>query len=117
MDVIPRHNDLSLLVKRPAAFAHRYRWALLLLLAGAVADAITTFVNVRRYGAGVEVHPAQRVVDELVGTTVGVPLAKVIQLAFVLFVAAWWRPWCKWVLTTCGVFYLLAAASNHFGWL
>ena len=117
MDVIPRHSDLPLLVRHPAKFAHRYRWALLVLLIGTTADVVTTYINVRRYGAGIEVHPAQQVVDRLVGPTVGVPLAKLIQLAFVLFVAAWWRPWCKWLLTTCGVLYLVAAASNHFGWL
>lgn len=114
MVLYPRHSDLPLLFKHPAAFVHRYRWPLFVLLAGAAADAVTTYVNLRQFGTGVEVHPAQRVVSNLVGVAAGVPLAKLIQLAFVLFVAAWWRPWCRWVLTVCGVLYLLAAVSNHF---
>jgi hypothetical protein len=43
-----------------------------------------------------------------------VPVAKAIQLAFVLLVAAWWRPWCPWLLGACGLLYGAAAVSNHF---
>src|SRR4051794_33196293 len=117
MDFIPRHSDLSLLAKHPAKFAHRYRWALLVLLAGATADAVTTYLNVRPYGPDIEAHPVQRFVYKLVGPAVGVPLAKLIQVGFVLFVAAWWRPWCQWVIATCGVLYLVAALFNHFHWI
>ena len=35
------------------------------------------------------------------------------KVAFVILVAAWWRPWCAWILRLCGVLYCLAAASNH----
>jgi len=114
--LLPRHTDLPLLAKRPLTFAHRYRWPLLLLLLGAVADAVTTYINLswRQFNASVEVHPVQRMVFEVFGAALGVPLAKLIQLAFVLFVAAWWRPWCGWVLSVCGTLYLLAAISNYF---
>jgi hypothetical protein len=29
-------------------------------------------------------------------------------------VAAWWRPWCRWILLTCAGLYTLAAVSNYF---
>jgi hypothetical protein len=114
MEIVPRHTDLPLLLRHPGQFARRYRWALLVLLLGATADMVTTLINLRRFGPGVEVHPAQRLVSEIVGVTAGVPVAKVIQLACVLAVAAWWRRWCQWLLLVCGVLYLLAAVSNHF---
>jgi hypothetical protein len=53
-------------------------------------------------------------VSEIVGVTAGVPVAKAVQLAFVLLVAAWWRPWCPWLLGACGLLYGMAAVSNHF---
>lgn len=56
----------------------------------------------------------QRWVSHLVGETAGVPLAKVIQLAFVIVVSAWWRPWCAILLMLCGVLYAAAAVSNYF---
>ena len=114
MAILPDRTELPLMLGRPAAFARRYRGPLLLLLAGATADAVTTLVNLRRFGAGIEVHPVQRWVFEWFGVEAGVPVAKLCQLACVLAVAAWWRPWCRWVLTICGVFYLAAAVSNHF---
>ena len=114
MEILPDRSDVPLLFGRPAAFVRRYRWPLLLLLVGATADAITTLVNLRRFGAAVEVHPVQRWVFDRFGVEAGVPVAKVCQLACVLFVAAWWRPWCPWVLGLCGAFYLAAAVSNHF---
>jgi hypothetical protein len=87
------------------------------LLCGAVLDGITTFNNLRTYGAAVEVHPAHRIVYELLPPAVGAPVGKLLQLGFVLFVAAWWRPWCAALLAGCGALYALAAASNHFQWL
>jgi hypothetical protein len=114
MPIIPRDTNLPLLAKEPRVFAWKYRVSLLILLVGATADLITTYVNLKRYGTSVEAHPVQRLVSEIIGVTAGVPLAKLIQLAFVLFVAAWWRPWCAWVLGVCGVLYSLAAVSNHF---
>ena len=91
--LLPQRSELPLLVKRPRAIAIRYRWPLLVLLCGAVLDGITTFNNLRAYGAGVEVHPAHRIVYELLPPAIGAPVGKLLQLAFVLFVAAWWRPW------------------------
>ncbi len=113
MPTVPHDTNLPLLARQPRAFVARYRVPLSVLLVGAAADLVTTYVNLQRYGPSVEAHPAQRLVSELVGVTLGVPLAKLIQLAFVLFVAAGWRPWCAWVLATCGVLYSLAAVSNH----
>jgi CHASE2 domain-containing sensor protein len=112
--ILPRDTELSRLVRRPIEFARAYRWPLALLLIGATADVITTCRNLVLYGPEVEAHVVQRWVSELVGVHAGVPLAKLIQLAFVLFVAAWWRPWTVWLLTACGLLYSAAAVSNHF---
>jgi hypothetical protein len=112
--LLPRGTLIPLLRRDPARFARRYRWPLLVLLAGAAADVFTTLVNLRLYGPSVEAHAVQRVVAELIGVTAGVPLAKAIQLAFVLLVAAWWRPWCTPLLYLCGTLYAAAAVSNHF---
>jgi len=113
MKILPLRSELPLLLHEPAGFIRRYWWALGVLIVGAAADAVTTLVNLRAYGPEVEAHLVQRWVSYVVGVNVGVPLAKVIQLAFVLLVAAWWRPWCQWILTICGMLYLLAAVSNH----
>jgi len=56
-------------------------------------------------------------VSLLVGVEAGVPIAKLLQLGFVLLVAAWWRPWCRWILLACGCLYALAATSNYFLWI
>jgi hypothetical protein len=113
MPIVPRDTNLPLLTRQPGTFIRRYRAALLVLLIGASLDLLTTFINMRRYGPSVEAHPVQRIVSEMIGVTAGVPMAKLIQLGFVLFVAAWWRPWCAWVLGICGILYSLAAVSNH----
>jgi uncharacterized membrane protein len=89
---------------------------LAVLMVGAVLDGVTTYSNVRDYSADVEVHPVQRVVFQVLGPAVGVPVAKALQVACVLFVAALWRRWCPWVLVLSGLLYALAAASNHFLW-
>lgn len=115
--LIPRNNELRTLFLMPPHFVHRYWLPLLILLAGAVFDAITTYVNVRDLGADIEVHPVQRMVMDIFGAALGVPLAKMAQCFCVLVVAAWWRPWCGWILAACGCFYGLAAMSNHFLWL
>jgi hypothetical protein len=113
MALMPERTSLPLLVKHPLAFARLYAFPLALLLAGATADAITTFNIMRRFGPETEVHLVQRIVFHVLGVTAGVPVAKAIQIAFVLLVAAWWRPWCGWLLALCGVLYGLAAVSNH----
>ena len=117
MHVLPARTQLPTLARRPAAFARRYWLPLLVLATGATADAVTTFRNVATFGADIEVHPVQRLVFEALGPVAGVPVAKVLQVGFVLLVAAWWQPWCGWVLRLCGVLYGLAAANNHFLWL
>ncbi len=117
MHLLPARTEVPTLTRRPAAFARRYRFPLLILVAGATVDAVTTFRNVAVLGAGIEVHPVQRLVFEVLGPAAGVPVAKVLQVCFVLLVAAWWEPWCGWVLALWGVLYTLAAANNHFLWL
>lgn len=117
MSLVPRDTHWPLLRENPRAFVRRYRWTLLALLVAATADVVTTLVNLHAYGTGVEVHLVQRLVSDTVGVTVGVPLAKLLQLCFVIAVAAWWRPWCPWILRACALLYGLAALSNHFLWL
>jgi hypothetical protein len=114
MAIVPNDSALPLLAREPRAFIRSYRWPLVVLVLGAGADVFTTLWNVRAYGAEIELHLAQRFVQQLIGIEAGVPLAKLMQLAFVVFVAAWWRPWCRWILLTCGAFYALAAVSNYF---
>ena len=113
---IPKDSALPQLLLRPREFVRSYRWFLVALLAGASADVFTTLWNLRAYGAGVEVHIVQRWVSQLVGVEAGVPLAKLGQLFFVILVAAWWRPWCRWILLSCACLYALAAMSNYFLW-
>lgn len=105
---------MLLLWRRPRRFVQAYAVVLAVLAVGATADAITTLRNGLEYGPDIELHLAQRLVSEILGVTIGVPLAKLIQLAFVLLVASWWRPWCRWMLLGCGLLYSLAAVSNHF---
>ena len=88
--LLPARTELPNLFRHPLRFARRYWLPLILLLIGASFDAWTTYQNVRDYTAVVEVHPVQRFVMELLGPTLGVPAAKLGQLAFVLLVAAWW---------------------------
>ena len=115
--VLPRRTNLRLLMRRPDAFVRAYWAGLAALLAAAAADGLTTYWNMRQYGTDIELHVVQRLVSELVGVALGVPLAKAIQLCFVLFVAAWWRAWCRWILWGCSVLYALAAANNYWLWL
>jgi hypothetical protein len=114
---LSRRTNLILLLRRPSVLIHTYRFPLLFLAMGAVADVITTYNNLAMYGTEVEVHLPQRIISEIFGTKAGVPLAKIIQLAFVILVACWWRPWCAFILCACGLLYTFAAFSNHFLWL
>ncbi len=117
MHILPRRTNLRILCLRPQILLLAYWPALLILCAAATADALTTLRNMQLYGPEIELHLVQRLVTEILGITFGVPAAKLIQLAFVLFVAAWWRPWCLWILWSCAALYTLAALSNHFLWL
>ena len=112
--MIPARTNLFVLARHPSIFTRRYRCALLILLVGALADAITTWRSVKLFGPEVEVHPVQRLMFEMCGANLGVPLSKLIQVAVVVFVAAWWRPWCGWLMLACGGLYSLAAVSNWF---
>jgi hypothetical protein len=117
MALLPRNSEIPTLLARPGEFASRYRYVLVVLLIGTILDGLTTYANVREFGSHVETHPAQRIVFDVIGVTAGVPLAKIIQVGFVLFVAACWKPWTRWVLLICGVLYTAAAVSNHYHWL
>jgi len=112
--MLPARTEWPLLLRQPGRFAARYWIPLLVLAVGPTADAITTYQNTVQYGSGIEVHPVQRWVFDLLGADIGVPIAKVVQVSFVVLVAAWWRPWCAWLLALCGGLYGYAAASNHF---
>ena len=117
MLLIPHHSELPTLGRSPRQFLSRYRYSLVVLVVGAVLDGLTTYANVRQFGPEVETHPVQRLFFDYLGPSIGVPIAKALQFAFVIFVAAWWRPWTRWVLLICGVLYAAAAMSNHFRWL
>ncbi len=112
--VLPENTALPLLLRRPGRFARLYWLPLLLLAAASAADAATTLSNMHELGPEIEVHLVQRLFCQAFGATVGVPLAKLIQVGFVVLVAAWWRPWCAWLMAGCGILYGLAAVSNHF---
>ena len=103
-----------MLVRRPGALVRAYRVALLFLLAAAAADVATSIPSLLVHGPAAEVHPAHRMVIQLLGPVAGPILGKISQLAFVVFVACLWRRWCGWMLVLCGVFYAAAAVSNHF---
>ena len=110
-------TNLRILLRRPMALVRAYRWSLLVLLVGATLDTVTTMNFMYRDGTAGELHPAMRMMAEELGVAMGVPFATLVRLAFVVFVAAFWRRWCRAVLIISGVLYALAAASNHFHWL
>lgn len=110
-------SNLRILLRRPSTFLRIYRWPLRLLVAGATADTITTMAFMYHSGTESEMHPAMRMMAEELGIDWGVPLATVVRLVFVVFIAAFWRRWCGLILMLCGAFYCLAALSNHFTWL
>jgi hypothetical protein len=117
MPAIPSRSELPRLTHHPVVFARAYWLPLLILLIGATADGITTWRNLRLYGPEAEAHLVQRWFSEIFGVSLGVPLAKLTQVGFVLFVAAWWKPWTRWILVLCGVLYGAAAVSNYYGLL
>ena len=114
MPLLPRQTEVPRLLAHPLAFARAYWLPLMVLIAGAIADGVTTYRNLVLYGPDVEAHVVQRWVSEVMGVRAGVPIAKLIQLAFVLLVAAWWRGWTPWLLLICGVLYSAAAISNYY---
>ncbi|HET6250144.1 MAG TPA: hypothetical protein VFE47_20805 [Tepidisphaeraceae bacterium] len=117
MPAIPVQTELPRLFRTPRRFVQAYRLPLLILWVGAVADLYTTWHNLRLYGPQVESHIVQRWFSEILGVEWGVPLAKMGQCAFVVLVAAWWKPWTPWILTLCGILYTAASISNYYGLL
>ena len=113
MPSVPRQSELPRLLKHPLVFARIYRLPLAILFAGAAADCVTTYRNLVLYGPDVEAHVVQRWVSEVVGVHAGVPLAKLLQVGFVVGVAAWWRRWTPWLPIVCGLLYGAAAVSNY----
>lgn len=107
-------SNLHLLTHHPVVFARIYRWALVVLLAGAVLDAVTTYRNAVAFGPEVELHPASRLMMEWIGPGPGTWVGKAFQVAFAIFVASLWRAWCGWLMLLCGVLYSAAAVCNHF---
>jgi hypothetical protein len=73
---------------------------------------VTTYRNVRCSG-GIEVHPVQRIVFELFGPAAGVPVAKLLQVGFVLLVARVVAAVVRMVALSVRALYGLAAANNH----
>jgi hypothetical protein len=111
---LPRDSALPMLARQPRLFIKTYRWPLVCLVLGAAADIFTTLWNLRAYGPQVEMHVVQRWISLLVGVEIGVPLAKALQSAVAILAAAWWRPWCRWILLACGLLYALGALSNYY---
>lgn len=117
MRAIPPRTDLYVLAREPLVFMARYRWSLLILAVGAFFDALTTYRFLVALGPDGEVHPVQRWFFLYLPPLLAVPVVKTVQVGFVLLLAAWWQPWCRWIMLLCGTLYGLAAISNHYGWL
>ena len=106
-------SDLPTLVTRPLLFARMYALPLAVLLTGTIMDAVTTMINLSRYGTDVEVHAVLRIVMQIVGVPAGAILGKLAQMAAAIVVAAVWRPWCKWLMYAAGLIYAAAGVSNR----
>jgi len=110
-------TNWHLLTRHPLVFARAYRWALLVLLIGAVLDGVTTYRNVCLYGPESEMHPGGWMVLSILGPGWGTLVTKLGQVAAAIVVASLWRPWCRWLMVLAGVLYAAAAVSNHYGLL
>lgn len=115
--IVPRRCLLGMLVREPRRFRDRFRWPLVVLVVGAFLDGVMTYRLLQTIGAEAELHPVQRVLFSYVPPMLGILLAKGGQVTAAVLVAAWWEPWCKWLMYLAGGLYLLAALSNHFGWV
>ncbi|MBI4582249.1 MAG: hypothetical protein HY718_21315, partial [Planctomycetes bacterium] len=82
-----------------------YRWPLFILLVGAFFDGLTTYQFLQTLGPEVEVHPVQQLLFTWLPPLLGVLLAKTGQVVAAILLAAWWRPWCRWIMLVCGVIY------------
>jgi hypothetical protein len=117
MSIVPRKCLIGLLVCDPLRFLKDYRWPLFILVLGAFLDGVSTYQFLSTVGPDGEVHPVQRLVFTYLPPMLGILFAKACQVIAAVFVAAWWQPWCKWLLLITGVLYILAAMSNYFHWL
>lgn len=117
MRFLGRKSNMKILLRRPGLFASKYRWPLALLVAGSVADAITTVNFMQEYGTGPEVHIVGRLVAETLGIVPGIIIAKTVQASVAVLVGSLWRWWCGWLIALAGLLYILASLSNHFHWL
>jgi hypothetical protein len=113
----PSRSRWPMLIGHPVRFASVYRWPLVLLLVGVTLDTLTTIACMMRWGLEAELHLAMRSMAEEYGIVEGVIIGSCIRVIFVLFIASWWRVACGWILAVCGCLYMLASASNHWGWL
>lgn len=114
---IPRRTHLWLLLLEPLRFRDRYRWPLFFLVLAAFFDGLTTYRFLHTLGPEAEFHPVQRLVFTWLPPMAGILLAKGGQVLCTVLVAAWWQPWCKWLMLLAASLYALAAVSNHCGWL
>ncbi len=115
--ILPRDTHLGLLLTDPLRFWDLYRWPMFILVVAAFFDGLTTYQFLQTIGPAAEVHPVQRLLFTWLPPLAGIVLAKTAQVACTVFVAAWWRPWCKWLILGTAFGYGLAAVSNHFNWL
>ncbi len=112
MTLMKRKSNLHLLRRHPVLFARTYRWPLVVLAAGLIADSITTYLLAREYGPLGEIHPAMRMMLSSLGAGPGVAVGQTVRAAAVLLVAGIWKFWCGWLMALCGVLYLLAGVWN-----
>jgi hypothetical protein len=115
--IAPNRNELALLLYEPLRFRDRYRWPLFFLVLAAFFDGLTTYQFLQTIGPQAEVHPAQRLVFTYLPPLAGILFAKSGQVLAAVLVAAWWQPWCKWLMWVTASLYGLAAVSNHLQWL
>ena len=112
----PKAN-LHFVLRRPGLFLGIYRWSILVLLIGLIADGTTTYRFVGEFGPRSELHPAMMIVLEVLGRNVGIVVGSVGRLAAVILVAGLFRKWRGRLMLICGILYCLAAVTNHFGLL
>ena len=115
--IVPRRTEFWLLLSHPLQFRNRYRWPLFFLALAAFLDGVTTYRFLHTVGPQAEVHPVQRILFTWLCPMAGILLAKAGQVICAVLVAAWWQPWCRWLMLLTATLYGLAAMSNQFGWL
>ena len=97
-------------------FVRRFFWLLLLVAIAGLADMLTTIHVMLRDGARAEAHPAIRFVATLFGPVAGPILGKTCQLACVVLVAIYLRPWAVYLLVLVAFLYGWAAWYNLWGY-